>query len=291
MISEKNRQILDNLLLILIFGFIGYFLPKLIGLGRSGFDTTQILQQYNFYVIDMIAVFLIFIAIVYEFIIKKGDEKYGNSIAFNSIGETPHIPIKAKFLKNPFSLFLLSLIVFMGIAILAVAFKMETFTGVGVLEQQFTVVDSVIYSSLLIPIMENLNVHFGIVFFIVLLRIIARKYNWNKETFTILSFFGIILLYGFLGLANHSLRYGESDISKLTVLAFWSFGGFITALTGSIIPFWLMHFNNNLFFDLKRYFGSDTIIITSIVIWALLIGIFIVFLNKFLYRRGSKDEK
>ena len=150
--------------------------------------------------------------------------------------------------------------------------------------QQFTTVDSILYNFTLIPAAEN----FGAAFFwgLVMLgwRHFCRKKNINKWSFVIVAILLSVLVFGTYGIINHMMRYGTSDIAKVNVIMFWSLGGLITVLTGSFIPFWVMHGNNNLFYDLAvKNFAND-----AVRNWA--IGVVIVFIIIFilLYVRRKK---
>ena len=98
--------------------------------------------------------------------------------------------------------------------------------------------------------------------------------------------FGILLagLYGYL---NHLLHYGSNEISLTVVILFWSVGGFLTVLTGSAIPFIIMHLMNNLFFDLKNFYSNDLILIFTIVVLILLSSFY---LYLYVFKKKKKIE-
>ena len=86
-------------------------------------------------------------------------------------------------------------------------------------------------------------------------------------------------------MTNHILRYGISDFNLVYVFLFWTIGGLITVITGSFIPFWVMHINNNLFIDLKTYFTSD-----AVTTWAAIAIIVLIILFVILYARKKKNK-
>ena len=49
MASDKNKVILRALFFSGFIGFIGYVLSQTVGLGAGGFDSAQVLTQFNFY--------------------------------------------------------------------------------------------------------------------------------------------------------------------------------------------------------------------------------------------------
>ena len=78
------------------------------------------------------------------------------------------------------------------------------------------------------------------------------------------------------GIGNHLLRYRGSEIALMTVAGFWFIGGFITAITGSFIPFWIMHVVNNGAYDLSRFMSNENIIIYFIFFIAALIILYTI---------------
>ena len=280
MVSDKAKRLINTLVLSAFLILVMISAPQTVGLAAKGFDTTETLQQFFFYSASGIA-FLIGILILFtiEFIIVKDDSTYGNSLAFNSPTESLALIKTKKFL----TLFLGSIVVFGLLGLFAVFTRQNTFTGIGVLEQQFTPVSSLIFTSLLIPASENLGAAFIIAFAFFGLRWIARKRNLSRGNFVGFVYL-IPLLVGFYGVANHLLRYGASEISLLGVFMFWTIGGVITIMTYSFIPFWVMHISNNLFFDLQRFYANEAILIwtgAAIVIVSIL---FILTL-----RKGKKE--
>lgn len=252
-IPIKLKKLGNQLILAAILIFIGYLLSTSIGLGRSGLTQTEIFQQYTFYLnggLFLLGVILLFVA---SLILE--DEKYGSSLWFNSPGETP--AIQTGFLKNPWRLFLFSLMIFSVLGIVS-TLSNTSFTGVGKLTaQQFTVTDNILFSSLLVPISENLYLAFLIAFELFIIRAIAKKYDWSKNNFIITSIILITISSGIFGVINHIMKYSGQEIALMTVAFFWTLGGLITALSGSFIIFWVMHISNNLFYMLRTSFSSE----------------------------------
>lgn len=84
-----------------------------------------------------------------------------------------------------------------------------------------------------------------------------------------------------IGLSLHTARYGGSDIATSAVFRFWLIGGVLTAISGSMIPFRVLHWVNNLIVATAAYLSSDIAltIIQAIVLSA--VGVLvIIILNK-----------
>lgn len=256
--ESTTKRILSTLALSAILIFFMVLLSQTLGLGKTGFDTEAVFKQFVFYIGPAIA-FLVGILIIFFFELKtkEGDSQYGSGICYADQGESPSIP----FFKNytSFQLFLISTIIFGTMGMFALLTGQAAFTGVGTIAQQFTAVDSLLFSSALVPAAENLGSAFLIAFLLFALRKYSRKNNLNKENFLIFSFVLIPIIAGLYGLSNHLLRYGSQESSLIVVFFFWTFGALITLITGSFIPFWCMHIFNNFFYDLARFASNESI--------------------------------
>lgn len=285
---DKN-SIIRTLLLgafLILFMVAG---SQTIGLSRKGFDfnvTNLALSRFFFYIAPAISYLIgIIILFIVELIITKGDSSYGNSLAFNSPGESPSLEVD--LFKGGFKVFLFSLILFSALGLYG-AINHQTFTGVGTLENQFSPTDELLYSSLLIPAAENLGSAFIIAFLIFGIRWLARKNEWDSGSFKILAWVSIPFVTAVYGVLNHLLRYSSSDVALMSVFIFWFVGGLLTITTGSFYSFWVLHICNNLFFSLGGLFASDNIIIGTVVVEIMLIALF---LYLFVFRRKSKQFK
>jgi len=267
--GEKSK-IVSTLLLSGVLLSIIYLIPLLIGFGKGGFSEEAILKQFQIYNplgTAMLVGVLIFYLI--EHFVMKGDEKYGSTIYFNSQGEGASLPFFKRF--SNFKLFFFFSIIFGILGLLNTAFTKQTFIGVAVLQQQFTKLDSLLFSSSLVPASENLISAFVLALSITILLLIARSKDMSSMNFKILTYFLIPLIVGLFGLFLHFLRYSGTDINLFFVFMFWFMGGLLTVLVGSFIPFWVMHISNNLFFDLGRQFSSDRILILTIIVLVLMV--------------------
>ena len=262
-----KRDVAGTLLLSAILLILAFLVSQTVGLGAGGFDTDFILQQYTFYLSG--AVFMGIILLVYFFRRLLSDEdEYGDSVAYSSIGKFPALSFFSKI--GAVRLFFGSAIIFSLLGLFAVRTGQTAFTAFRVLEQQFTPVGQLMYSALLIPIAENLGLAAVIAAFITAVAFYADRSTWSRPTFGITVILFTPLVAGLYGLINHLLRYGGSDIALLIVFIFWAVGGLITVLTGSFIPFWVMHLMNNLLYDSQRIFASD--MVTTIAVGVILVA-------------------
>ena len=271
MVNTLKKRIAQFAILTSFLLFAMYIIPKTLGLGAGGFDTELVLKQFFFYATG-VAIIGITGIFVYKGIIGR-DNKYGESIGYSEPGAKPSLSIFQRM--SQFQLLLLSIIVFGVAGLIAVFTKQETFTGIPLLEQQFTRVGSILYSAFLIPIAENLDAAFVFAMGVLFLTIIAIKTNMKEANYQLIFLGALPWLFAIFGAINHLLRYGSSETSLVIVFMFWLVGGYLTAITGSFIPFWIMHVSNNLFIDLQKFFGSDTITIWTVAILVVLAGIYV----------------
>ena len=279
MVLSKKQKLIGFLVFSAVLAFLVGIVPQSIGFFGKGFDTREILDQYFLYV-SYSAISLLLIASLFfiEKNIAQGDSKYGDGLAYYHAGELPSI--RTNIFDNPYRLFLGSAVIFSILGLFA-AYNQTAFTGVGSIEQQFTPAGQLTFSSILIPIAENLGAAATIAFTIFLVRFGARKYGWSKQNFQLIAITSAVLIAGLFGLVNHTLRYQTSDIALGIVFLFWAFGGLISLITGSFIPFWIMHIANNLFFELTKFFSNDSIVIYTIFVIILLIVLFgLTFIKK-----------
>jgi len=260
----------------------GFLITQSIGLGAKVFSVETLLSQFNFYVVGIVFFVGIVCLFVANYVIKKGDEKYGDSLCFASPGEKPAIPFFKRF--SSIQILMLSIIIFGVFGLFAFTAKQDSFTGVIGIEQQFEESAQLLFSSLLIPISENMGSAFVIALYLFGLGYYARKIKMSLPTFSILAIF-VILIVGSYGVINHLLRYSGSDLSLIIVFFFWAIGGLITILTGTFLPFLVMHISNNLFYDMQRLFSSDIVVIYTIGVLILISVAYAIIYRKRMFGR------
>ena len=254
------NKIVKFLLLAAVLVLVMALAPQTLSLTFSGFNDPSVLSSFQFYIVTG-SVFLIGVAIIFFasfFMAKKGYGNYGDGIGFSENGEAPALSYFKRFTNT--QLFFLSTIIFFILGLFTHLTQMTTFTGLGTLPQQFTPVQSIIFSTALIPIAENLGLAFVLASCILGLRILSKKYSLSKENFIGFTYF-IPLIAGTFGWLWHRTVYSGSDLQQIVVFVFWTIGGFLTLVTGSFVPFWVMHLTNNLFYDMKRAFSNETILV------------------------------
>ena len=273
--KKESKSILSTCILAVVLIACMILTAEFIGLGKGGFsftisptDTAEInfvLFQFLFYAGPGVGFLLgILLLFVVELVIVQGDKQYGSSISFMSAGEAPGLPGGYfKGFKGTIKLIMISIIVCCCFGMYA-AVSHQTFTGVGTLKAQFTLGDNLVYSSALIPASENLGSAFTWAFVLVIWRAICRKKNINPGVFIVISVLLAILAFGAYGFINHQLRYGFSEVAIMSVLIFWCLGGLITVISGSFIPFWILHIANNLFYELGNNFSNDKILVYGV---------------------------
>jgi len=271
--EKRVKRIIGFLILsIIILGTV-FLVPFTISLSKGGFEDPAVFNQFQFYEISAIIGFvIILLGVCLEFLIRKGDDRYGSGVGFFGIGEKPHLKFFKRF--TAVQLTLLSLIFFSTLFLIASTVTgMRTYTGLSTLpKNQFSLTDSILFSTFQIPFAENLVAGAVIVIFLVLLRILARKYNLSSGNFIVLAIL-ISLIVGIFGYAWHNSVYPDSEISLLIVFIFWTLGGFLTILTGFFMVFVMMHLTNNLFIDLAEYTGSIEAVFIYIIIGLVLLVI------------------
>lgn len=277
--ENKTKTILNFFGLALFVGFMTFLVSQSIGLGGGGFDSELILQQQSFYIAGGIFLLLIICGFIIEFVIKKGDERYGSNVLFSSLGEKPSLPFFKKF--SQFKLLYLSIIVFSILGMLMFVTQQASFTGIKPLEQQFSPTAELLYSSLLVTGSENLGLALVLLVTIIVIRYFARTKNWTSGNFGIMVYLLVPLMGAIYWLINHLLRYSGSDTTLLTVFGFGFTMSLITVLTGSFIPAWIMHISNNLFYDMQRLFTRDAVLmLVGLIIVALIVLYFFIFRKK-----------
>ena len=254
-----TKRLLRVLSLSVILIILMVALPLLIGLGKGGFELTNIFNQFLLYGITG-GIFLIGVIIIWVYTSVKGDTKYGLGICYSEIGEFPSLSM----FKNvsAFQMLLGSIIVIGFIGLYAFVNQQQTFTGVGVvtsISQQYTNVDNLLFSTALIPAAENLSAAFVIAALLLYARRLMKKFNWDPIAFQIVVIMLIPFVIGLTGIANHQLRYSGQDIALINVFFFWTVLGLVTLLTGSFIPGLIMHIFNNGFYDLLKETSTDLI--------------------------------
>jgi len=98
---------------------------------------------------------------------------------------------------------------------------------------------------------------------------------------------GIVLITILAWVALHFARYGSAETDLAGVAIFAAGGALVTLLSGSIIPWYVWHFLNNLFVKANSMFSNEGIIATTFIVLTIYYSIFFwIYLTK---RKGGKN--
>lgn len=280
--SKRRRYAFAALQMAIVLAVM-LFVPTLIGLGKGGFDIQEVLTQFFFYsgLGVGFAVIIILLTVANEFL---SSGLHGTGLGFDSIGEAPHA--KTKMFENRFRLVLSCIIIFSVLGLFAGATS-QTYFGLGSLEQQFTKLDNTVYNGALVASSENLGAAALIALVIFSLRYFAKRKNWSKQNLSILTWASVIAGVIMYGVINHLLRYGTNDFALLNVAGIWGIGAVMTMMTGSFIPFWILHIVNNVFYSIGSQFSKD---ITQVYIIGFIVVMVILWLWLYVFRKKSTNE-
>lgn len=94
---------------------------------------------------------------------------------------------------------------------------------------------------------------------------------YGKTTETIINFPVIPILTSLAWMGIHIARYGSQETSLLIVLLFGFLGSTLITITGSVFSYIIWHDVNNLFFKANSLFSNETILISTIIIYIIVI--------------------
>jgi len=288
MVKQKERLIkVIGLSLVLIF--FTFVLSLSIGLGAKGLDAKDIFDQFLFYFASGgIFLFGLLLSVALSSLITKDDKKYGSYLFFTPTGNAPTNLFKG---MTQLQIAWLSLIILAPLGVLAVT-KNFTFAGIASLEQQFTPVSQLLFSISLIPGSENIGFALIITLTVILLRYIARKIKMTKSNYNILLPLFVVVNSALYWFINHQLRYSGQEFNLMVVLGFGIVMAILTLVTESFIPPWIFHILNNFFYDAKRIFDSqDVVMNTFLIIIVLAIGYYYVHRGRLLGGKVKKRKK
>ena len=270
-------------LVIYIVLVIGVF-TLFAGFGLGGFSREEILNKANFYIPYGIIFLLGIIAlkVVGIFVFGKKHAALEGVI----VHDPPQTPLgKFKLFNRPFLLAYFSLIVFM---LLGWWFSLTQtfFSDIPRYEQQFTTGADLFFSVYPASPSETLGAIFLIGLVGLILGWMVLKGKLGKIVAFVLFVISGTIASLLFGIINHQLRYGSSEVALANVAVFWTFGGLITTLTGSMIPFLILHDVNNFYFRLSKLFSSDIVTFITFTIITILIVLFLI-----VFIRAKKKKK
>lgn len=244
------------LLLVVILFALGYLLPWTFVLGKAGLLEPEVYRQLTIY--NGIIFFAIGVILIYLFnLFYKGDDRYGNNIGVYNKDETK---IGRRFTYG--QLTLLSLIILPTIFLISnvLNFLKKGAFGLQVIPQQFSKTDSLIVNTFQIPIAENFMAIFTLGIIIIGINLLAKKYNWSKDSTIIYKYALGILGLAVFGFIWHQSVYSGNVNASFIVAIFWGLGALLSLGTGFFIPFLVMHMSNNFFIDFSRLYSNSALL-------------------------------
>lgn len=240
---------------------LSYLLTYTIVLGNQGLQDSGAKDQLAIYSDLMYFGFAALVVYLANYF-WKGNDKYGDNIGIYNKNET--------IMKN-YTYPQITFLSILGFGVMFLALNLfqllgKGFFGLKVLPttQAFSPLDSLIVSTLQIPIAENFMAVFAIGVIALIVTIISVTFDIPPEQHKIYKYAAIIIGLGILGAVWHASVYGGSDITLGVVALFWSIGAMLSLSTGSFIPFVVMHASNNFTIDFTRLYSSDLLLGLSV---------------------------
>jgi len=284
----KIPKLVGFLFLIAFIITFGVLIPYSLVLGKAGLGEPEIADQLSFYV--NLYYFVIGIAVIYlGFYLWRKNNKYGESIGFFSIGEKPSLSFFKRFTAVQLALY--GAIFSSSLFLIANSLKVfeDGFFGLKVLPQQFSPLDSLLFSAFILPAGENLMAGFSIAVIVLLMTLIAIYTKMRERDYRIYVYSVVTIGLAILGYIWHKTVYTGSDIAGFVTAIFWGLGGFISIASGYWILFWEFHLFNNFFIDFGRLYSSDVVFGATIgIILSLCAIAFIVYKGRLLGKKSSE---
>lgn len=280
-----NKNI-GALILLGLMLLIGYVIPVTLVLGNSEITNAEYSFQLTLFS-QILFAGVIGIGVLYfgRYLMKK-DDKYLNSFGFFDIGEA--VPYFKRF--TAVQLGLLSSILVSTLFLISSYLKFGGFTSGRVLPMQFSPIQGLVFSSLLIPTSEEAMALFVVGMMVLALVLVAIKYKIPKNDFMIYYFVVIPVLLGIVATIWHVSAYSNSSINLLIVFFFWCIKTFLGLATGFFLIPWLMHTANNFFIDFARIFTSDAILYVAITLIIIQVIIYVLVYRNRLFGSNKKEE-
>jgi len=282
----EAKNIIAKICWLIIYSAIFIlFVPMLAGFAGGAFEREFLQEKFVFY---QSAFYLLGIAAVYvlSFIHNKKDNLGVSTIHDPeeppSILSIINVP---KFIRNPILFFILCWIVFAPLFLFA-SQRGTAFSAIPHLEQQVTKIADIAFAIWPAAPAETLGAIFIIALSLFLLRRLVKK-QINKGFYIVLAIFIAAFVSGLYGYLIHLFRYGFSEVAVTNVIIFWSFGGLITAIFNSAIPFLVMHDCNNLFVKLNEIFSSEIVFTRALIFIFVAVILYVVLL--FLFRKRKVE--
>ena len=296
---KLRKEVGFLIMMLVVLGFT-YFLPYAMLLGKGEFaEHSEYLVKAdlftNIYIAGFIGVILVWIIL---YLLKKND-KFGDNAGIFNVGEKPGWDwLKKRNIGN------LQLTWFMTI-VFSIFFLVGnmtqwikgSFIGLNFLPQQFTPIDSIIFSSLFTPTAENLMFAGVLGLFYVLTNVFfinlekSKKFKVQISDHQSIMFIIAIFISASLGVIWHMTAYSTSTLALYNVFFFWMIMGVMALITGSWTVPLMFHMLNNFFLDFGRLFTSDALLfVTMSIITFLGVGYYLTYRKRLLGYEGGVNE-
>lgn len=266
------KKEIGALISIALLLFLGFLFPITLALGNQEISNPDV--SFNLFLFSiMLAIGLFGIGIVYfaRYLWRK-DNKYGDGFGFYNLGDKPALSFFGRF--SPLQLTLLAIMLFSVTFLFSNLLQISGFTSSKVLPQQFSPVESILFSTFLVSTGEEAMSIFLSGLLVLALVLIAIKFNLSYREFRTYYFIGIPLIIAVFAVIWHNNAYVNSEISLAIVFFFWLAKEVFSLATGLIFIRVIIHSFNNFFIDFVRIYSSD-------LYFAIMIGV--IFLTGIIY--------
>jgi len=280
---ELAKDIIELIGLLLIGGFLVGALPNLALTVGKGIEDRDLFDKGNFYgTLGLASLFLMVALSVGKIFVKTGvlpEERFG---WFRSYVHDPENGVFAemgwRFIESPFQLWFLSIIVFGWITLVFGAVFATSFVGVPPTVFQVEEGARIIFGMEPAATAETLAALFplsllaGILAFIFLIKLDVPVVAYLLVTVVLVS-----PLMGLAWMTWHNAAYPADEAARLNVFAFGFVGSAVTLTTGSALPWWVWHQENNFVAKALEQFGNEVVIYYGVIILLVLTFMFIAY--------------
>jgi len=266
------------MLILAVLILFGFLIPQTFVLAEGELFNEQLTFQSNLFNLILFGSSIGLMLVFGAFYLWKKNDKHTDNLGFAGDGKLYGTQWWHKF--DPLQRLIISFLLMGFVFSVSTFLRLGTFTQLRFLPQQFTPAKSLIFSTLMIPISENVMAQFVIALTVLLLTIVAIRYDVKHEEYKWYILISVPLILGSLAMLWHRTAYAGSDNAYPIIFVFWAIGGLMSIYLEDAIPFIIAHMYNNFFIDFTRLFTSDSALFTvlalifgiPILIWFLVYG-------------------
>jgi hypothetical protein len=280
----ENKELTETIVALIVFIFTAGILTLTAGLAGGGFESSEFKAIFAFYT-PILAISVLGILLF----------RIGQNNAPQKFFAFIHDPEKGffgnlKIVKSPMILAGISIFVFTIIGLIG-AIKNVFFVATpqiwAMSAQQISKTSELLFGIEPAASTETALFIFITFLFLTILKLTLLKnvdFQKNKGAY-IGVVLAVSLAVGLMWGSYHSIRYGSVETNFLFTVFFGFVGSLLTLATGSIIPWWVWHFANNLFYQANLMFSDDRIIIFTVL------GLIIIVVPLLIYSLLKKKKK